>query len=531
MLQKCKKKIRDVPLSELISEPGRFDNFSCGMEGILLDYSRIHLDREILDLLLMLAKASGLQQSRNSLFSGEAINATESRPAMHMALRSRALGKNLPRDEFDAMEQGMARMFEIAACLHGGQLPADQNQKVRNIVHIGIGGSLLGTKLLCDVFESQSSQSPAVHFPAVHFLGSVDAHPREQLLRSLNPEETVVILASKSFSTPDTLMHGTRVKQWLEQKLGMPAACARMFAVTSQRDRADALGIPEGQILYLPAWVGGRYSLWSPVSLAAVSIAGPESFQELIDGAAAVDRHFMETELDKNLPVLMGLLGVWHRNVCGYSSWGVIPYDQRLRLLPNHLQQLIMESNGKSVSTEGIPVSLATAPVVFGDCGTDAQHSLFQAMHQGTDRVPLNLIGVIRPDHEDHNAHSELLANLLAQATALATGRSSEQTRLLMKAEGTGTVEDLLPHRIFEGNRPSELLLLDDLSPRNLGKLLALYEHKVFVESVIWGINAFDQWGVELGKSLAPDIRRALEGGETASPGLDGIMKYIRERS
>jgi glucose-6-phosphate isomerase len=304
-----------------------------------------------------------------------------------------------------------------------------------------------------------------------------------------------------------------------------------MFAVTSEHQRAVSAGIRGDRILYLPQWVGGRYSLWSPVSLAAAAIGGPDAFRELLRGAAELDRHFLEAEPEDNLPVLMGLLGVWHRNVSGCSSWAVIPYDQRLRLLPAHLQQLIMESAGKSVTQEGQAVRTATAPGVFGECGTDAQHSLFQAMHQGSDRVPLNLVGVIRPDHDDHEAHLDLLANMLAQATALAVGRTAEETRTQLEARGLAVSESMVAHRTFEGNRPSELLMLDDLSPANLGKLLALYEHKVFVESVIWGINAFDQWGVELGKSLAPDIRRCLANGESGSPGIAGLLGYIRERS
>ena len=535
MLHKCNKKLVNTPLSELICEPGRFKNFSRGIDGLLLDYSRTHINRQAMDLLLKLAKASGLEQHRNRLFSGEVVNITENQPAMHMALRKRELAGQLPRDEFVAMEKAMDRMLDLAASLHEGRLPADRKCKVRDIVHIGIGGSLLGTRLLCDVFEGSSDYQSGSPVPGVHFLGSVDAHSRERLLPSLKPEETVVILVSKSFTTTDTLMHGTRVRQWLEQKLGTRAAGARMFAVTSDRERAKALGIPPEQVLYLPTWVGGRYSLWSPVSLAAAALAGPDAFQELLDGAATMDSHFMAAEPADNLPVLMGLLGVWHRNICGYASWAVIPYDQRLRLLPAHLQQLIMESNGKSVTIEGRRVSNATAPVVFGEAGTDAQHSLFQALHQGCDPIPLNMIGVIRPDHDDHDAHAELLANMLAQATALANGRSADETRRLMTQEGqergSTAREALVSHRSFTGNRPTELLLLDDLSPRNLGMLLALYEHKVFVESVIWGINAFDQWGVELGKLLAPDIRRALEKGTETDAGLDGLIAYIKDRS
>jgi glucose-6-phosphate isomerase len=326
-------------------------------------------------------------------------------------------------------------------------------------------------------------------------------------------------------------MHGKKIRQWMEASLDSNSVSQRTFAVTSNVEKAAALNVPINQVLYLPHWVGGRYSLWSPVSLAAAAVGGPEAFRLLLKGAAGMDRHFTQAPLEENLPVLMGLLGVWHRNICGYASWGVIPYDQRLRLLPAHLQQLIMESNGKSVSFSGEAVTQHTAPLVFGETGTDAQHSLFQSLHQGSEKVPLNLVGVISPDHGDADAHAELLANMLAQATALATGRSDIETRKLMESEGLTIDDAMVNQRSFEGNRPSEILLLDNLGPENLGKLLALYEHKVFVESVIWGINAFDQWGVELGKSLAPSIRDVLQGRESADPALAGLMSYIKDRS
>jgi glucose-6-phosphate isomerase len=535
LLQKYNKKLQATPLLDLMNEQARFEQFSIGMDGMLLDFSRTHINREAFDLLLKLAKVSELELHRDRLFSGAHVNLTEDRPAMHMALRSRELGVHLPDGEMKLMEEGMQGMLDIAGFFHRRAHPFDETIKVRNIVHVGIGGSLLGPRLLCDVLGSGQNGADTGKLPSVHFLGSVDAHHREDLLRDLDPSETVVILASKSFTTGDTLMHGVRLQQWMEMSLGTAGTSKRFFAVTGEANRAIQFGVPQEQVLFLPAWVGGRYSLWSPVSLTAASIGGPEAFQEMLLGAAALDRHFQQAELHENLPVIMGLLGVWHRNVCNYSNWGVIPYDQRLRGLPGHLQQLIMESNGKSVDINGEPAAMFTSPVVFGESGTDAQHSLFQAMHQGSDRVPLNLIAVIRPDHQDKEAHAELLANMLAQAMALAGGRSLEQTRIKMEAEigaeNLACSEHLIAHRCFEGNRPTELLLLDDLSPANLGKLLALYEHKVFVESAIWGINAFDQWGVELGKTLTPDIKRALETGSSVSPGLQGLMTYIRNRS
>ncbi|HSM68779.1 MAG TPA: glucose-6-phosphate isomerase, partial [Xanthomonadales bacterium] len=469
VLRNNNKKDRQTPLADLISQADRFHCFSHQAAGILLDYSRVHLSQESMDSLLALAAASGVEAARDRMFRGAPVNATENRPAMHMALRSPALREYLPPGDASRVEKTSAQLRAFAQALHEGSLPADPATTITDIIHVGIGGSLLGPRLLCEALGAGAAGAPRVHF-----LGSVDAHERERLKARLRPESTVIVIVSKSFTTPDTLMHGDQLVRWLRQQLGDGPAAQRLFAVTGDEDQAAAFGVRPGQVLYLPDWVGGRYSLWSAVSLAAAALHGPEAFEALLEGAADMDQHFMTAGLEDNLPVLTGLIGIWHRNICEYPVWGAIPYDQRLRLLPAYLQQLVMESNGKSVTQAGEPVGLATAPLVFGECGTDAQHSLFQALHQGTDIVPLTLIGVLRPAHQDREAQLELLANLLAQATALAAGRPAQQY------EGDPA---LLPHRSFEGDRPSELVLLDDLQPRRLGALLAMYEHKVFVES------------------------------------------------
>ncbi len=526
MLQKNNKYLLRTPLAQLLKQAGRFEAFSRKTGGILLDFSRVQIDQEAFGLLLDLADRRDLAAHVTRLFSGEAVNMTKHRPALHMALRSPRLLSGVSPEDSAKTRQAMERMFEIAETLHAGRHPGEQGANIRHIVHVGIGGSALGTRLICDALPV-----PENNRLQVHFLGSIDAHQRQELLGRIDPAETVVVLVSKSFTTGDTLLHGKRLRHWLERKLGAEAARQRLFAVTSRTEVAEAAGIVPQQIMYLPEWVGGRYSLWSPVSLSAAALAGPEPFGEMLDGAAVMDQHFISEPHASNLPVIMGLLGVWHRNVCGYSAWGVIPYDHRLRLLPAHLQQLIMESNGKRVTAQGEPVSGGTAPAVFGGPGTDAQHSLFQAFHQGTDTVPLNIVAVIRPCHDDFEAHSELLANMLAQVTALAAGRSDEETREWMQASGETDIDTLAPHRAFPGNRPSELLILDELTPAILGQLLALYEHKVFVESVLWRINAFDQWGVELGKSMIGDIKDSLQTGQTTRVDLSGILDHIRQRS
>jgi len=520
LLQKSNKRLQGLPLATLLGDPGRFERFSHRFEDLLLDQSRVQLDEVALTQLLEAAEASGVAERRAALFSGAPVNATEHRPALHMALRSPDVLEAVGGDEAARVQDAMARMQDFAVSLGRGAVPGAPGEAVTDIVHVGIGGSLLGTQLLCDALDPGDTDL------RVHFLGSVDAIRRERLLDRLDPARTVVVLVSKSFTTGDTLLHGRRLRSWLEDALGQAAAHRRLFAVTSQVERAGDFGIAPERLLYFSDWVGGRYSLWSPVSLSAAALIGPERFTELLAGAASMDRHFREAPLGTNLPVLSALVGVWHRNVQGHAAWGCMPYDQRLKLLPAYLQQLIMESNGKSVRADGAPSDLATAAVVFGETGTEAQHSVFQAMHQGSDIVPLNFVGVARPDHGDREAHDELLANLLAQLTALAVGRDETATR----AELGALNEGLLRQRTFAGNRPSELILLDRLTPGSLGRLLALYEHKVFVESVLWNINAFDQWGVELGKTLAPGIQSALadpSAAGDAGPGLDGLLTEI----
>ncbi len=517
MLQKCNKRLQEVPLAELLAREGRFARFSRRFEDLMLDFTRVRLDEEAFETLLGLAAGAGVATARDRLFAGAHVNETEDRPALHMALRSPDVLANAGGEEAERVRAAMERMFAFAGAFSAGHLPGAPDAPVRDIVHVGIGGSLLGTQLVCDALDPGDARV------RVHFLGSVDAFRRQRLITTLDPATTVVVLVSKSFSTGDTLLHGRRLRSWLEEALGQEAAHRRLFAVTSQVERAGAFGIEPERLLYFSDWVGGRYSLWSPVSLSAAALVGSETFRALLRGAATMDAHFQNAPLADNLPVLSALVSVWHRNGCGFEAWGCMPYDQRLKLLPAYLQQLIMESNGKSVRADGAPSELQTAPVVFGETGTEAQHSVFQAMHQGSDIVPLAFVAVARPDHDDREAHDELLANLLAQLTALAAGRDEAATR----AELGDLEPGLLRQRTFAGNRPSELLLLDALTAEGLGRLLAFFEHKVFVESVLWGINAFDQWGVELGKTLAPAIQEALANGTAAGQGLDGLLSEI----
>ena len=513
-LHKYNNKTTQKSLSARLSEADRFKDFSAKTDDLLLDFSRTGMDRMSLAQLLKVAEDCGLENARKRLFSGEDINFTESRPALHMAMRSDDVLAVLDADTIKRVTENRQRMFSFASAFAAGHLPGKPGQAVSHIIHIGIGGSVLGPRLLIEALGKTGS-------PQVHFLSSVDAHLRTDLLARLDPAETAVIIATKSFTTGETLLHGRRVLDWMEAAMGRQAALERVFAVSGNQQAVEAFGVSEANTLYLPDWVGGRYSIWSAVSLSAAAVMGEDGFSEFLRGAAQMDQHFQTAPLAENLPVLMALTGIWHRNICEYPAQGVIPYDYRLRSLPAYLQQLVMESNGKSIDRQGRRVDYQTSPVLFGEPGTDAQHSLFQMFHQGSDIVPLSFIGVIQPDHEDKEAHAALLANMLAQATALATGTA-----------GLGMeVTDV--HRQMPGERPSEVILLDKLNPFSLGQLLALYEHKVFVESVIWNINPFDQFGVELGKVVAKAIQPALESASenvSAIYGLDGLLDYIRTK-
>ena len=513
-LHKYNNKATQKSLSARLSEADRFEDFSAKTDDLLLDFSRTGMDRASLAQLLKVAEDCGLEDARKRLFSGEDINFTEKRPALHMAMRSDDVLAGLDAETIKRVKENRQRMFSFASAFAAGHLPGKPGQAVSHIIHIGIGGSVLGPRLLIEALGKTDS-------PQVHFLSSVDAHLRTNLLASLDPSETAVIVATKSFTTGETLLHGRRVLDWMEAAMGRQAALERVFAVSGNQQAVEAFGVSEANTLYLPDWVGGRYSIWSAVSLSAAAVMGEGGFSEFLRGAAQMDQHFQSTPLAENLPVLMALTGIWHRNICDYPAQAVIPYDYRLRSLPAYLQQLVMESNGKSIDRQGRHVDYQTSPVLFGEPGTDAQHSLFQMFHQGSDIVPLSFIGVIHPDHEDKEAHAALLANMLAQATALATGTAG----LGMK------VTDV--HRQLPGERPSEVILLDKLKPYGLGQLLALYEHKVFVESVIWNINPFDQFGVELGKVVAKAIQPALESESENVPanyGLDALLDYIRTK-
>ncbi|KPK19242.1 MAG: glucose-6-phosphate isomerase [Betaproteobacteria bacterium SG8_41] len=510
-LEQHRTALADVRLRRLFEEdPRRFDRLSVADSGILLDYSKQAVTPDTMRLLLALARECDLENSIRRLFSGERVNTTENRAALHMALRAAKPmmldGSDVTRDVAAVLSQ----MKRLVAAVRNGRARGATGRKFTDIVNIGIGGSDLGPRLVCDAL-ARDARSPL----RAHFVSNVDGSSITSVLQALSPATTLVIVASKTFTTAETLTNGLTARSWLERKLRGKAAIARhLCAVSSAPARAVEFGVPAERVFKMWDWVGGRYSLWSAVGLPIALALGMARFEELRAGARAIDEHFAGAPLARNLPVLLGLLEVWNVNFRGAATRAVLPYDERLRLLPSYLQQLEMESCGKSATLDGGMVDYATAPVTWGTPGTDGQHAYFQMLHQGTAPVPADFIACCRPHHPLRRHHDMLLANFLAQTEALARGMTPDEAAASMRGQGVSEAEimRLLPHRVFPGNRPTTSILLDALNPRTLGALIALYEHKVFVQSVIWNINAFDQWGVELGKQLANRILPELEG-------------------
>ncbi|MFC3068249.1 glucose-6-phosphate isomerase [Phenylobacterium soli] len=497
-------------LSLFETEPGRAERLSVTAAGLFIDLSKQPWSLDDLVTALVLAQMAGVEPAREALFAGAIVNASEARPALHMALRApagadfKAAGVAVSGE----VEATRAKMAAFARAVRSGELKGATGKAFRAIVHIGIGGSDLGPRL---IWEALKPLEPTIE---LRFAANVDPAELAQALAGLDPAETLVVVVSKSFTTQETLANGEAARAWLRAALG-PASDAHLVAVSAAPDKAQAFGVPAEQVFAFWDWVGGRYSIWSAVGLSCAVALGFEVFERLLAGAAAMDDHFRTAPLEANAPVLLALAHVFNRNALGRPIRAVVPYSQRLRLFPAFLQQLEMESNGKSVTADGRPVSQLTAASVFGDAGTNGQHAFFQLLHQGTDVVPVDILAVREATDGDPAAQKKLLANAIAQAEALLVGRPAAEVRAELEAKGLPAAEiaALTPQRTFEGNRPSSFLVLERLDPERLGALIALHEHKVFVEGVLWGINSFDQWGVELGKSLASRVLGELEGG------------------
>ncbi|AVP97345.1 glucose-6-phosphate isomerase [Ahniella affigens] len=490
------QRLADIRTAQLFQEHAdRPGSLSAEAAGVRLDFSKHKIDQAALSELLALATDAGLCERIEALFAGELVNQSEQRPAMHMALRARIDQEALAPAFRDAATLAQATLLQCRALVEQirGRFGADGF----DVIHVGIGGSELGPKLCLEALRAPREPQTV----RVHYVSNVDAHPVDHLLANLKPERTLVCLVSKSFGTQETLANGRILQAWLQQHLGVERGNQHLFAITANPRRAEAFGISADQILPMWDWVGGRYSVWSAVSLSTMLALGFERFAEFLRGAAAMDTHFRTAPLRQNVPVLMALVGIWTRNVQGLPGHCVVPYDDRLRYLPAFLQQLEMESNGKSVSPAGQALLHPTVPILWGGVGSTTQHAFFQALHQGELANVVEFVAAIKPAHAHADSHRALLANMLAQSAALMHGRITNDADPALAAQ-----------RECPGDRPSTTILLPELTPFTLGALLAAYEHKVYVQAVIWGNNAFDQWGVELGKQLADDILPVLAG-------------------
>jgi glucose-6-phosphate isomerase len=512
-------------------DPNRFSGFSVALDDFLFDFSKHRITRQTIELLVALAHARKLEERRSALFSGERVNNTEGRAAMHMALRDLS-ARPLRVEGVDVrarIESEREKLYAFARDVRSGASRGATGLPFTDVVNIGIGGSDLGPAMAARALSPFRGEGPRTHF-----VSNVDGADIADTLQSLDPARTLFIVSSKTFTTQETMTNAASARAFVAQQLGEAAVRDHFAAVSTRLDKVAEFGIASNRVFGFWDWVGGRYSIWSSIGLALVIAIGPENFTHFLRGGSDIDEHFRSAPLERNIPVLMGLLGVWHRNIEGCAAHAVIPYDQRLARFPAYLQQLDMESNGKSVTRGGEAVESATGPVIFGEPGTNGQHAFFQLLHQGTDVTPIDFLIAAEPIAADAHHHALLFANCLAQSEAFMRGRTLDEAKTQLRQQGLseGEAERLAPHKVFRGNRPSSTLLYRRLDPRTLGRLVALYEHKVFVQSVIWDINPFDQWGVELGKELANRLAPIVENAKASTEELDastaGLIQWRR---
>ncbi|OEC34335.1 glucose-6-phosphate isomerase [Pseudomonas cuatrocienegasensis] len=511
----------------------RFERMSLSSCGLFLDYSKNLITAQTREMLVSLAREAGLERSIKALFDGELINASESRPALHTALRrpfgDRLLvnGENVMPDVHRVLNQ----MTELVGRIHNGLWRGYTEKPITDVVNIGIGGSFLGPQLVSEALLPFAERGVRCHY-----LANIDGSEFHELSAKLRAETTLFIVSSKSFNTLETLKNAQAARQWYLAQGGTEAQLYRHFiAVSSNLEAAVAFGIHEENVFPMWDWVGGRYSLWSAIGLPIALAIGMSSFKELLSGAYSMDQHFKTAPFEQNMPVLMALLGIWYGNFWGAQSQAILPYDHYLRNITKHLQQLDMESNGKSVLQDGTPVHCATGPVIWGGVGCNGQHAYHQLLHQGTQLIPADFIVPVVSYNPVSDHHQWLYANCLSQSQALMLGKTLEEACAELRSKGMDEdeVQRLAPHKVIPGNRPSNTLVLERISPRRLGALVALYEHKVFAQSAIWGINAFDQWGVELGKELGKGVYSRMVGSEESGAedgSTQGLIDYFRGR-
>ncbi|MEW8518375.1 MAG: glucose-6-phosphate isomerase [Candidatus Thiodiazotropha sp.] len=510
--------------------PERVEQMSIRQCGIMLDYSKNRITGRSMNLLLELAQAVDVDGWRRRMFSGERLNITENRAVLHVALRNRS---NHPiwydgEDVMPGINAVLKKMEAFSGSVRSGDWRGYTGKPISDVVNIGIGGSNLGPLMVCEALKPYQKADLRMHF-----VSNVDATHILETLRELDPETTLFIVASKTFTTQETLTNAHTARNWLLEKLVDEKAVARHFvAVSTNGELVSQFGIDTENMFEFWDWVGGRYSLWSAIGLPIAIAIGMDNFSQLLQGAHEMDQHFLHADLSENMPVIMALLGIWYVDFARAGTYAILPYDQYLRFLPDYLQQADMESNGKRVTRFGRPVDYPTGPVIWGTAGTDGQHAYYQLIHQGTQLIPCDFIIPVNSHNESGDHHEKLFANCLAQSEALMRGKTRIEAREEMVASGMDPdhIVDLLHHRIFPGNRPSNTLLVDKITPSRLGSLIALYEHKIFVQGVIWRVNSFDQWGVELGKQLAsvilPELREEQQATNHDSS-TSGLITYF----
>jgi glucose-6-phosphate isomerase len=533
-LEKNYNQVKKLHLRDLFKDENRFNEFSIQDDniGITFDYSKNIITADTFKLLIDFAKASKVNEYAKKMFFGEKINWTEKRAVLHTALRNRS---NAPvhvdgKDVMPEINAVLSKMENFSNDLRSGTWKGATGKKITDIINIGIGGSDLGPRMVCEALKYYSDG------PNVHFVSNIDGTDIYEVLKKLNPETALFIIASKTFTTLETITNALTARNWITDKLGDKAVANHFVALSTNIKKVSEFGIDENNIFEFWDFVCGRYSLWSAIGLSIVCSIGFDKFVELLDGAHYIDQHFLNTPYEKNIPIIMAVLGFWYNNFFEASTHAILPYSQYLCRFSAYLQQSDMESNGKTINIEGDRVDYDTGPVIWGEFGTNGQHSFYQLIHQGTKFIPCDFIGFVNPLEKIGDHHEKLMANYFAQSEALAFGLTKEQVINNLTVAGLSfpDIEVLAPHKVLEGNKPTNSILLDKLTPKTLGALIALYEHKIFVQGVMWRINSFDQWGVELGKVLAnvilPELKECADNKhDSSTKNLIGIFNFRKK--
>lgn len=535
LLKKHSVFLNGMSIKDLFSDnPKRFEEFSTSLGDIVFDYSKNQLDKKAMDFLIKMAESLDLKLKIRDMFDGVKINFTEKRAVLHTALRDN-LTKSIKVDGvnvIDDIKKNFDAMAEFVNDVRDGKFKGATGERILDVVNIGIGGSYLGAKMAIEALKPY--KTPLINF---HFISNIDGTDISEVLKKIEPETTLFVVASKTFTTDETMTNANSAKKWLVEKLGEKAVKNHFCALSTNKKLAGEFGIPEIQVFPFGDYVGGRYSMWGTIGLPICMAIGVDNFKKFLGGANLADEHFRNTDFDKNIPVLMALVSIWNINFLETVAEAVLPYDNYLKYLPLYLQQLVMESNGKSVDKNGNPIKYQTSPIIFGDEGTNGQHSFYQLLHQGTEKILCDFIIPVFSHNEIGEHQLKLLANGIAQTEALMKGKTKAEAEEELRGQGMSDAEikKLLPYKEFTGNRPSNTFLIKRITPETLGMLVAFYEHKTFVEGVFWDINSFDQFGVELGKQLAKNIVRDLKSDEiitshdSSTNGLINMVKTLRE--